>query len=91
LLIGESDMHADERAVAAAFLGAVRPFARERPLCIAVDDLQWLDAASVAALRYALARLEFSLGDKVAALEYLRRVRAAHGVVRGRGQAFASN
>jgi hypothetical protein len=40
LLIGESDMHADERALAAACLGAVRPLARERPLCVAVDDLQ---------------------------------------------------
>ena len=30
----------------------------DRPLCVASDDVQWLDAASLAALRYALARLD---------------------------------
>ena len=35
----------DERAVAAAFLAALRLLAADRPLCLAVDDLQWLDAA----------------------------------------------
>ena len=78
LLLGESEIHADERAVAAAFLGALRLLARDGPLCLAVDDVQWLDAASLAALRYALARLE---GEPVATLlavrgdvpEWLRR------------------
>jgi DNA-binding CsgD family transcriptional regulator len=58
LLLGESEVAADDRAVAAAFLGAVRLLAAEGPVCLAVDDVQWLDAASVAALRYALARLD---------------------------------
>jgi DNA-binding CsgD family transcriptional regulator len=58
LLLGESEIHADDRAVAAAFLGALRLLARECPLCVAVDDIQWLDAASVASLRYALSRLD---------------------------------
>jgi len=58
LLLGESEIQADDRAVAAAFLAALRLIARNRPLCLAVDDIQWLDEASVAALRYALARLE---------------------------------
>lgn len=58
LLLGESALDADERAVAAAFLGAVRLLAGDSPVCLAVDDLQWLDAASLAALRYALARLD---------------------------------
>jgi DNA-binding CsgD family transcriptional regulator len=78
LLVGESQIHADERAVAAAFLGALRLLARGGSLCLGVDDVQWLDAASLAALRYALARLD---GDPVAALlavrgdvpEWLRR------------------
>jgi predicted ATPase len=59
LLLGEeSEIHADDRAIAAAFLGALRYLAHSGPLCIAVDDVQWLDAASLAAVRYALARPE---------------------------------
>ena len=69
LLLGESEVHADERAVAAAFLGALRLLARDGPLCVAVDDIQWLDVASLAALRYALARLE---REPVAALLAVR-------------------
>ena len=51
LLLGESEIDADDRAVAAAFLGALRLLAADAPLCLAVDDVQWLDAASLAALR----------------------------------------
>ena len=58
LLLGESEIHADDRAVAAAFLGALRLLAADAPVCLAVDDVQWLDAASLAALRYVLARLD---------------------------------
>jgi DNA-binding CsgD family transcriptional regulator len=58
LLLGEAPLHADDRAIGSAFLGAVRILARNRPVCLAVDDVQWLDAASLSALRYALARLE---------------------------------
>ncbi len=69
LLLGEPEIHIDERAVAAAFLETVRRLARDGPVCIAVDDVQWLDAASLAALRYALARLD---GEPVAALVAVR-------------------
>jgi DNA-binding CsgD family transcriptional regulator len=58
LLLGEPDVRADDRAVAAAFLGTLRLLVRDGPVCLAVDDAQWLDAASLAALRYALARLD---------------------------------
>ncbi len=58
LLLGEPELHADEYAVAAAFLGAVRLLADKGPLCLAVDDAQFRDAASLSALRYALARLD---------------------------------
>ena len=58
LLLGESELHADERAVAAAFLGALRLLACDGPICVAVDDIQWLDAASLSALCHALARLD---------------------------------
>ena len=58
LLLGESEIHADDRAVAAAFLGALRLLAADSPVCLAVDDVQWLDVASLVALQYALARLD---------------------------------
>jgi DNA-binding CsgD family transcriptional regulator len=58
LLLGESESYVDDRAVAAAFLGALRLLAADGPLCVAVDDVQWLDAASLSALRFVLARLE---------------------------------
>jgi DNA-binding CsgD family transcriptional regulator len=69
LLLGESEIQADDRAVAAAFLGALRLLAGDRTLCLAVDDVQWLDAASLAALRHVLARLD---GEPVAALLAVR-------------------
>ena len=58
LLLGESELHADDRTVAAAFLAALRVAARDRPVCLAVDDVQWLDAATRSAFGYALSRLE---------------------------------
>ena len=78
LLLGESEHRADPRAVAAAFLGALRLLAGERSLFLAVDDVQWLDAASLSALRYAVARLRdervatvFAVRDDVP--EWVRR------------------
>ena len=46
LLLGEAEVDADDRAVTAAFLAALRRLAGESPICLAVDDVQWLDAAS---------------------------------------------
>ncbi len=69
LLLGEPAIPIDERAVAAAFLETLRRLSHEGPVCVAVDDVQWLDAASLAALRYALARLD---GEAVAALVAVR-------------------
>jgi DNA-binding CsgD family transcriptional regulator len=69
LLLGESETSLDDRTIAAAFLSALRLLARDNPLCLAVDDVQWLDTASLAALRYALARLD---RDRVAALLAVR-------------------
>ncbi|MBA3380666.1 MAG: AAA family ATPase [Actinobacteria bacterium] len=48
----------DERAVGIAVLGSLRALAETTPLLVAVDDVQWLDAASSAALAYAARRLE---------------------------------
>jgi DNA-binding CsgD family transcriptional regulator len=71
LLLAESELQADERAVGAAFLEALRLLAADSPICVAVDDIQWLDAASLAALRFALARLD---REPVAALLAVRAV-----------------
>ncbi|HEY3183059.1 MAG TPA: AAA family ATPase [Gaiellaceae bacterium] len=69
LLLGGPEAFADDRAVAAAFLGALRLLAADAPVCLAVDDVQWLDAASRAALQSALSRLD---GEPVAALLAVR-------------------
>ena len=48
----------DDRAVGAAFLAALRTVAADGPALLAVDDVQWLDAASERALEFALRRLD---------------------------------
>jgi DNA-binding CsgD family transcriptional regulator len=69
LLLGEAHRGVERLAVASAFLAALRTLATAGPLCVAVDDLQWLDAESLGVVRYALARL----GDApVAALVAVR-------------------
>ncbi len=47
----------DPRAVGAATLGALREATATAPVLVAVDDVQWLDPASAAALRFAFRRL----------------------------------
>lgn len=47
----------DERVVGIALLGALRSLAETTPLLVAVDDVQWLDAASAATFAYAARRL----------------------------------
>jgi predicted ATPase len=46
------------RAVAAGFLGLVREFAAIQQVVLAVDDWQWLDPPSRAALEFAARRLQ---------------------------------
>lgn len=46
-----------ERAVAAAFLTALRVLGERGPVLVAVDDVQWLDSASTGVLLYALRRI----------------------------------
>ena len=55
----------DSRAVALALLNALDALARERPLLVALDDVQWLDRASAAALEFVLRRLT---GRRISAL-----------------------
>jgi len=52
----ESDVP-DQAAIAFALLGALRSAVTEGPVVVAVDDLQWLDAPSAFALRFAARRL----------------------------------
>jgi DNA-binding CsgD family transcriptional regulator len=47
----------DARAIATAFLGGLRALAEEAPVVVAVDDAQWLDPPSAAALAFAVRRL----------------------------------
>ena len=64
--------------IAVAFLSALRALAERGPLLLAVDDIQWVDAASVQPLAYALRRL----GDaSVAALLARREGAFAGGLV----------
>jgi predicted ATPase len=52
----------EERVVALAFLNLLRALSQERPVVVAVDDLQWLDRSSAAALEFAARRLD---GERV--------------------------
>jgi DNA-binding CsgD family transcriptional regulator len=47
----------NRRAIALAVLGLLRVLAGEQPVLVAVDDAQWVDGPSAAALEFALRRL----------------------------------
>ena len=69
---------ADRRAVAAGLLSALRALSTAAPLLVAIDDAQWLDRSSAAALEYAVRRLY----DKPVALLIARRLNADRGLER---------
>lgn len=48
----------DQRAIAVALLSAVRACAATRPLVLAVDDAQWIDQPTAAALEFVVRRLD---------------------------------
>jgi DNA-binding CsgD family transcriptional regulator len=58
VLAADDDAAPDQRAVAAATLSLLRSLARDGPVLVVVDDVQWLDQPSAHALRFALRRLE---------------------------------
>jgi DNA-binding CsgD family transcriptional regulator len=62
LLRVEADEPADPRTTATALVGVLAALAAERPVLLAVDDVQWLDAASKRALEFAVRRLPASVG-----------------------------
>jgi DNA-binding CsgD family transcriptional regulator len=55
----------DAHAVGVALLGVLRSLGEREPLVVAVDDVQWLDAASAGTLEYAARRLR---GEQVGLL-----------------------
>ena len=73
LLIDEAAAAPDARALAVAFLGALRVISRDQPVLLVVDDVQWLDASSAAVLRFAARRLT----TQPIAIVFARR--AGHG------------
>jgi DNA-binding CsgD family transcriptional regulator len=58
LLRSASESAADRLAVALAVLDLLRVASRDRTLVLAIDDVQWLDRPSAAALEFSLRRLE---------------------------------
>ena len=57
LLDGPPGPAPDPRAVAFAFLTAVRALARGGPVVVAIDDIQWLDGPSASTVEFAIRRL----------------------------------
>ncbi|HEU4356572.1 MAG TPA: AAA family ATPase [Actinomycetota bacterium] len=54
---GATGPERDQLAVSLAALGVLRSVARDRPILVALDDLQWMDGPSTRVLRFALRRL----------------------------------
>lgn len=59
LLLDEAPSRAPEpRSISAAFRAAIGALASTSPVLVVIDDVQWLDPASAAAIGYAARRLE---------------------------------
>lgn len=69
LRAGPRAVAAQGRAVAAGVVSLLRVVARSQPLLLGIDDVQWLDPSSAAALSFALRRL----GDERLAVLLSRR------------------
>ena len=62
LLRVATDVPADPRATATALVGVLGELVRDGPVLVAIDDVQWVDAASERALGFAARRLPAELG-----------------------------
>lgn len=60
--VPESDEAVQARMTAVALVGALGALAADTPVLVAVDDAQWLDAASERALAFAARRLPLNVG-----------------------------
>jgi DNA-binding CsgD family transcriptional regulator len=74
LLVEPGEETTDAHGIGLALLDVLRLVAGERPLVVAVDDLQWLDVSSAAVLQIALRRLR---DERVG---FLATLRTAPGV-----------
>ena len=68
------DRGPDRHAVSVAVLSALRLLADERPVLLAIDDVQWIDAPSAHALSFVLRRLEAE------AISVLTTLRVTEGI-----------
>ena len=85
LLGAESDGQADPRTTSMGFVGVLRALAAERPVVVAVDDVQWLDRASERALEFAVRRLPPRVSFLVVRRSRCqRRAARSHTGIRGR-------
>ena len=65
LLLREPDgVFPDTRVLGVALLSTVRALAAERPVLVALDDAQWLDASSAEVLTFMLRRLDGDAGGR---------------------------
>ena len=62
MLLRTSGPATGERSVATAFLSVLEALARRGPVLLAIDDVQWLDAASRAMVGFAVRRLRGGIG-----------------------------
>lgn len=75
LLEDAAGKRADRRAVAAGLLSSLRALAADSRVLVAIDDVQWLDRSSTAALDFSLRRLR----DEPVALLVARRMDGSDG------------
>lgn len=62
LLVSDEEQPVDSRTTATATVSMLGLLAEERPLILAIDDTQWLDAASRRILEFAIRRLSGPIG-----------------------------
>lgn len=74
---GGHGVDVNRRSVAAAFRAVVEELATRMPVLLAVDDVQWIDAATRDALAYALRRVRGPVGIVVTERSVPERVSAA--------------
>jgi DNA-binding CsgD family transcriptional regulator len=62
LQVSDDGLATDQRAVAAAFLSAIKILSDSAPVLVAIDDLQWLDASSARVVSFAVRRFAGPVG-----------------------------
>jgi DNA-binding CsgD family transcriptional regulator len=72
-----------QRAVAVAFLAVIRYLSSQRPVVLAIDDLQWLDIPSATVLEFALRRFSSERAGLLASVRIQAGGHAISGVRRG--------